>query len=571
MERADVRDLDVSLALRGRCALEVRSRRLALTVWATVVGTFLVLPSARGAELPPRLQDLLREAQDLQAKGEYARAWEKYHQIRKAEHNPPEAVTKGCQECLRKVQQYRRLRDKESQALLADLSHSDSLEVYVKALDELQHKYFDESKVGLGDLFQYGVQEFRLALEDDAFLKDQVRPDARPAVMEALKDRLAGLRASPPTLEKPGDAYKHLQSVMLSAGGLGIKPRAVLVEFLSGACNALDEYTGYLSPSRLAEIDADLEGKFVGIGVDVAIVSSKGKKQLLISEVYPGSPAEKEGLRDHLILSIDGQKPDPATPGALVAKLEGEAGTTVVLEVVPLGAPASEKRKVKVARQPVAVPSVIYSYSYETGIAYIKIKAFNETTPQDLQSALLLCRSNGMKGLILDLRGNLGGSFKAAIQVAEQFLPDGVIVYTQFRTKEKAWRANNPDALTVPMVVLVDGDTASAAEVVAGALKDHKRAELVGQPTYGKGSIQTLVRLKSLKAALQVTVARFSSPDRVSYDGHGITPDYPFENVVSMSDDPRKDPQREEALRRLKMKMVGMPMPMMPNMPPMPM
>jgi len=527
--------------------------RLGLTVWA-VVGTFLVLPSVRAGDLSPKLKDLLREAQDLQEKGEYARAWVKYHQIRKAEHNPPREVTEGAQFCLRRVQQARRLRDKPAQDLLADLPTSKALTVYIKVLKDLQKTYFEGSKVTPGDLFQYGVQEMRLALEDDAFLPSNVKS----ADLQALKSQLDSLRDEPPTLKESADARRHLESVILLAGPLGLKPTAVLVEFVSGACNALDEYTGYLSPTRLAQIEADLNGKFVGIGIDVAVVTIKESKQLVITRVYPESPAHKEALMaGQIILSIDGQVPDPAAQGALIAKLRGEAGTKVDLEVAYL-APDEMKRKLTVERQPVAIPSVESEYDTRTGIGYIRIVAFQKTTPQDLRSELLLLRSQptGLKALILDLRGNLGGSFEAGLQVAEQFLTDGVIVYTQMRTitKDEARRANNPEALTVPMVVLVDGETASAAEIVAGALKDNNRATLVGQTTYGKGSIQCLVKLDSLKAGMQVTVARFSSPEHVPYDGHGVTPQHLVENNMTMM---MADPQRQRAMD-LAQKMIEM-------------
>jgi carboxyl-terminal processing protease len=530
--------------------LDKRSVRLGLTVWATMAGALLILPSARAAELSPKLKELLREAQDLQDKGYYARAWEKYHQIRVAEHNPPEEVTKGAQFCLRRVQQGRRLRDKPSQALLADLKQSEALNLYADVLTELRKKYFDHTKVGPSELFQYGVQEMRLALEDDAFLP----PNVNAGALTGLKERLDGLRDNPPSIKKPTDTRQQLEGIILDAYGLGIKPTAVLVEFISGACNALDEYTGYLSPRRLEQIEADLNGKFVGIGIDVAV---RGQ-QLYVHRVYPNSPAFGKLSAGDVILSIDGQTPDPDSPGALVGKLQGEAGTKVALEIDGM------KDKVTVERQAVVIPSVPpSSYDPGTGIGYIRLLSFQKTTPQELRSELLVLRSHtgGLKGLILDLRGNLGGSFEAALEVAEQFLPEGVIVYTQLRTKEEARRANNPDALAMPMFVLVDGETASAAEIVAGALKDNGRAELVGQTTYGKGSIQCLVKLNSLKAGMQVTVARFSSPERVPYDGHGVAPNHVVADSMMMNADPQRDAASALLENKLKMSTPMLKMP----------
>lgn len=548
--------------------MDKRSRRLGLTVWATLVGALLVMPSARAADLSPKLKELLREAQALQVDGQYAKAWELYHQIRKAERNPPAEVTEGYQFCLRRIQQACRLRDKPSQALTGNLRHDEALTLYTDVLTALQKKYVDRNKVGLGDLFQYGVQEMRFALEDKEFLKDHLNADAKPEALEALKVRLEGLRANKPTIKKLDDARRELQSVMLPSQQMGVKPTAVLVEFVCGACNALDEYTGYLSPRRLAEAEVDLNGKFVGIGIDVVVRGDgMGGKQLVIARVYPNSPAFKEMLsRDDVILSIDGQTPDSAAPAALAAKLQGEAGSKVDLEVMPPGSSEGMKRKVTVERQPVLVPSVEADPSLtEAGVGYVRLTSFQKTTPQELRSALLQLRSQpgGLKALVLDLRGNLGGSFEAALQVAEMFLPEGVIVYTETRLKEDARRANNPDALAVPLVVLVDADTASAAEIVAGALKDNNRARLVGQPTYGKGSIQCVLKLESIKSGLQVTVARFSSPERVPYDGRGITPHEVVENATTMMmmADPQRDRAFDLATDLAKTPMLKMPMP----------
>jgi carboxyl-terminal processing protease len=511
-----------------------------------LVGALLFVPLARAAELPADLQEKLAKARLLEKSSDYAKAWELYYQIRKAEHNPPREVTEGYQFCLRRVQQARRLRDKPSAALAADLKPSEALGLYVEVLLRLQKDYIDRSKVGPGDLFQFGVQEMRFALEDEEFLKD-LRADVTPQALQALKERLDRLRVDRPSIKKCADAREHLQSVMLSSAVLGIKPTAVVVEFVSGACNALDEYTGYLSPRRLAEIEADLNGKYVGIGVYPKVVTdSKGAKRLVIRDVFATGPAAEKMLSPgDEILSIDGEAPDPAAPGALASRLQGEPGTSVELEVI--AAADGMRRKVKVERQPIPIPSIDAGTAGRPDIGYVRVLSFQKTTPQELRSALLQLRSQpgGLKALVLDLRGNLGGSYEAALQVAEMFLPEGVIVYTHSRTKEEVRRANNPDALTMPLVVLVDSETASAAEIVAGALKDNGRARLVGQTTFGKGSIQCVVKLDSLKAGLQVTVARFASPEHVFYDAHGVAPHDAVENRMSMM--MAADAQREHA------------------------
>jgi carboxyl-terminal processing protease len=323
---------------------------------------------------------------------------------------------------------------------------------------------------------------------------------------------------------------------------------ALILEFICGACNTLDEYTLYLSAQQLLGLELELSGKYVGIGIDVGVSEQK----LFIIRVLRGSPAEQALLAPgDRILRIDGQSVDPLASAAAAARLLGEEGTSVELEVQPLGHPGSlppPLRTIKLIRQAVYLSSVETFFEFKeeakdhSGIGYIKLASFQKNTLHELKDALLQLQSQslGLKVLVLDLRGNLGGYFPAARQVAELFLQEGVIVYTQTRHREEAHRANNPQALTLPLVLLVDGETASAAEVVAGAFKETGRATLVGQPTFGKGTIQCLVRLDTIKSGLQITIARFCSPNHISYDGRGVLPDRYVERTGMMGDGQRE-------------------------------
>jgi carboxyl-terminal processing protease len=182
------------------------------------------------------------------------------------------------------------------------------------------------------------------------------------------------------------------------------------------------------------------------------------------------------------------------------------------------------------------------------GVGYLRLANFQKTTPQEMESALLSLRSRGLRVLVLDLRGNPGGLFPAAVQVADRFLPPGVIVTTtqgQMRGVNKQYFAQSPlAAIDVPLIVLVDGDTASAAEVVAGALKDNQRALLVGQTTYGKGSIQSLVPLQ-VGGGIRLTLARFYTPQGQPFAGVGVAP-----HLVEPRRDSMRDYQLELALEQ---------------------
>src|SRR5262249_34320687 len=217
--------------------------------------------------------------------------------------------------------------------------------------------------------------------------------------------------------------------------------------------------------------------------------------------------------------------------------LRGEPGSMVEIEVQPSGEMAA--RSLKLERQPYVMPSVEFETEPREGIGYVRVLNFTDTTVQELKDAILKLQTNGIRGMILDLRGNPGGLFKASVQVAEMFLPEGLIVHTQSRQEElnAIYRSNNPHALTLPLVLLVDGDTASSAEVLAGALKENERARLVGQPTFGKGTIQWIVPLEIVSAGVKITVARFLSPSGQPYSERGVTPNV----IVQVTGDSKQD------------------------------
>jgi carboxyl-terminal processing protease len=527
--------------------LDQRKVRVWLTGWATLLGALLFLPTLHAnsdTSGRPNPNALRRQARELADQGDWSGAFAVYLRIPRTDRDKAE-----YQEYLRHVLQVRRLRDKSSQVLVGRLQPDQALAVYQTVLEKLQRRYVDRDKVTLGKLFLNGLQELRSALEDESFLKEHMSGASLQGV-EALKDRLQALRDREPVIDSPKEASEQLHGVMLACRPLGLKPAAVMLEFLCGACNALDEYTAYLSPRQLLEIEADLNGKYVGIGVDLGVADQK----LIITRVLPNSPAEQARLTDGRaltpgtsIVSIDGQTVDSAAPAAAASRLLGEEGTKVQLEVVPYG--DSKPQPLKVERRlvemlsvepPIEIPGPM---GERTGIGYVRITSFQKTTPQELRSAILQLQSQtsqmggpGLSKLIIDLRGNPGGSFPAALQVAELFLSEGVIVYTQTRLKVDAYRASNSQAFTMPLCLLVDGETASAAEVVAGALKENGRATLYGQTTYGKCSIQCTVKLESIKSGIQITVARFVSPAHESYDGHGVTPHQFVERGSMMGD-----------------------------------
>jgi carboxyl-terminal processing protease len=322
------------------------------------------------------------------------------------------------------------------------------------------------------------------------------------------------------------------------------------MEFACGACYALDEYTLYLTPNQLRELCDALRGEYAGVGLTLRHSDNK----LVIAEIAPGSPAADVAnpplLKDDQVITIERKPVAQMSLEAAHELLDGPVGTSVDVEIYSPGMPM---RTVNLRRRTLFMPSIVYHMKNER-VGYLHIACFQDTTVQELDDALVALVKADMKALILDVRGNSGGLFEVAIDATRRFLATGIIASTQ-NTDPKfssVYHARNPNALTLPLVVLIDGDTASAAEVLAGALKDNKRGRLVGQTTFGKGCTQCILKLPSASGGvptggMRLTVARFFSPDGLPYTGRGVNPHVPAERsfMNSMSN---LDPQMEAAL-----------------------
>ena len=291
-----------------------------------------------------------------------------------------------------------------------------------------------------------------------------------------------------------------------------------------GMVNALDPHSAYLDSQEFEEIRLSTMGSYPGVGIEV--VPDDGAVKVL--HPLEGSPAQRAGLKPgDAIVSIDGVEIG-GDLAAATAHMRGAPGSTVRLTIRRKGNAALLEFTLR--REQVEVSSVA-EQTLEPGYGYIRITSFTGTTAEDVSHAILhLKRDNksGIKGLVLDLRDNPGGVLEAGVAVADDFLDQGVIVSADGRTPEARFRmdaTHHGDLLNgAPLVVLVNGGTASASEIVAGALKDHGRALLIGRKTYGKGSVQTIMPL-SHGGALKLTTSRYFTPSGASIQGKGIVPD----------------------------------------------
>jgi carboxyl-terminal processing protease len=307
-----------------------------------------------------------------------------------------------------------------------------------------------------------------------------------------------------------------------------------------------DPYTIFVEPQP-RELERDrMRGAFGGIG---ATVWRDAQGRMVVAP-HPSGPAERAGVREgDILLAVDAE---PVTDGTTVddvrAALHGEAGTTVTLTI---SRPPTPPFDLSITREEIQVPSVTWRVlDRAPDIGYIRIESFTERTGEETKTALEELQGAQISGLVLDLRGNAGGLIEPAVETASQFLRDGVVlVELQRDDEEKTYPVRDGGvAPEVPLVVLVDGGTASAAEIVAGALQDRDRAPLIGEPTFGKGAVQLIYDLSD-GSSLHVTSAVWLTPNRHRIQGQGLTPDV----TIARGDGPQ-DEQLDRAVAYLKAK-----------------
>jgi carboxyl-terminal processing protease len=466
---------------------------------------------------PAQDSPLLSKASEFESKKQWRDAFPIWESLLAKDRNSS-FLRDGYQRCLRHVLQERRHRERGFREAILNLKKTGQvLDVYVKVLHILQTHYVDLDRTSAGRLFQQGLLEMRCAVEDEVFRRQYLASAAPETVADFQRELL---QWDGKGVTDAGSAREQLRKVgKLAQDMLAIPLPVTAFEFVCGACNSLDEYTAYLTPAQVSEMQALMRGKFAGPGIEVAVVDEK----LVVGRIHPESAAARALKVGDRILRVDRRKVDPDAAGEIRAFLRGEPGSYVEVEIQSAD---GSKNTVKLERQPYVMPSVEFEPEPREGAGYIRVMSFTETTVQELKDAIGRLQAAGMKGLILDLRGNPGGLFKPAIQTSEMFLPEGIIVHTQSRSSEfnESRKSANPNAMTFPLVLLVDSGTASSAEIVAGALKENDRARLVGQTTFGKGSIQHIVPLEIVSAGVKITVARFLSPTGQPYNGRGVTP-----------------------------------------------
>lgn len=301
-----------------------------------------------------------------------------------------------------------------------------------------------------------------------------------------------------------------------------VNRRELLESALEGMLQNLDPHSTFINTGEWNQFRRQIEGRFGGIGIQVDVNNENGRLQVVAPMV--GTPAYEAGiLAGDQILEIDGQSADGLTRDKAVEALQGRPGTEVKLTVLHEGSEKAET--IPITRAFIELPSVLgdrrkpnqqwdFMLDKTKKIGYIRITSFIQNTTVELRKALEQLKDEGMRGLILDLRDNPGGLLSAAVEVSDLFLEEGVIVSTKGRnTLPKTYAAGKEGTFDpFPMAVLVNQNSASASEIVSAALQDHKRAQIIGQRTFGKGSVQNILELEDGSSVLKLTVASYYRP-----------------------------------------------------------
>jgi carboxyl-terminal processing protease len=319
------------------------------------------------------------------------------------------------------------------------------------------------------------------------------------------------------------EAFTNILSIVKKNYVEDVETKTLVNGAINGMLNSLDPHSAYLTPELYKDLQMDTQGRFGGLGIEITV---KGGVLTVVSPIED-TPAFKAGIKPgDMIFKIEDEFTKDMTLVDAVKKMRGPKGTKINLSIKREGVP--ELIDFTLMRDTIRVQSV-RSRVLESGYGYIRLAQFQERSDRDVQKALekLAAEKGGLKGLVLDLRNNPGGLLTQAVRIADLFLDSGLIVYTEGRIesqKQKYFAQKDGSWMDFPMVVLVNGGSASASEIVAGALQDHKRAVVLGTKTFGKGSVQTILPLDD-NSALRLTTARYFTPSGRSIQATGIVPD----------------------------------------------
>ncbi len=370
----------------------------------------------------------------------------------------------------------------------------------------------------------HGTESLWLALENEKFLENNlfgVDSGRLLSFRKELKDRYWNKY-----VRGEYEAKILIREIcQLSMDRVGLDPGPVCMEYVFGACNCLDDYSNVMTPGRLRDLFNNIDGQFVGVGIVMEADLGKGMK---LRQVLPESPAAEGGLKSgDLLVGIDRHDCRVMTTDQAANLVTGQPGSQVTLIVER---PGVGKVTANCTRREVVIRSIPLAKIVDStnGIGYIQLTGFQKSTVMELDMALNKLKQQGMKSLILDVRQNPGGLLTTAVDLLDRFIADGVLVSTRGReqNQNQTHTAHAPGTWDLPIVLLIDENSASASEIVAGAFRDHHRAKIVGRKSYGKWSVQSIYDNDlGYGCGIRMTTAKFYSPNGDTLGKIGVKPD----------------------------------------------